>query len=54
MKEAYKYFLNVMLSDINKRMLEIEETYKDERQKYIAYKTILQHISELYKKSQND
>ena len=50
MKQGYKYFLNLMLSTINKRMLEVEEAYKDERSKYIAYKTMLEHISELYNK----
>jgi len=54
MKQGHKYFLNVMLSTINKRMLEVEETYKDERSKYIAYKTMLEDISEKYNKSQND
>ncbi len=53
MKKGHKYFLNVMLSTINKRMLEVEETYKDERSKYIAYKTILKQISEQYNKSNN-
>ena len=53
MKKGHKYFLNVMLSTINKRMLEVEETYKDERSKYIAYKTILEQISEQYNKSNN-
>ena len=53
MKQGHKYFLNVLLSTINKRMLEVEENYKDERSKYIAYKLILEQISEQYNKSQN-
>tara|TARA_R110002020_G_scaffold158216_6_gene341301 strand:- start:625 stop:819 length:195 start_codon:yes stop_codon:yes gene_type:complete len=54
MKQGHTYFLNVMLSTINKRMLEVEEAYKDEASKYIAYKTMLEQISEQYNKSKND
>lgn len=54
MKQGHTYFLNVMLSTINKRMLEIEEAYKDEARKCIAYKTMLEQISEQYNKSKND
>ena len=54
MIQGHKYFLNVMLSTINKRMLDVEEAYKDEASKYIAYKTMLEQISEQYNKSKND
>ena len=53
-KEGHKYFLNVMLSNINKRIIEIETSKAKAEEKVIRYITILEQISEQYNKSQND
>ncbi len=53
-KEGHKYFLNVMLSNINKRIIEIETSKAKAEEKVIRYRTILEQISEQYNKTQND
>lgn len=50
--EGHKYFLNVLLSTLDKRLNEIEIQYQKPNEKYIALRTILEQISEQYKKSQ--
>ena len=53
-KQGHKYFLNVMLSNINKRIIEIETSKAKAEEKVIRYRTILEQISEQYNKSRND
>ena len=53
MKQGHKYFLNVILSNIQKRIVEIETSTAKAEDKVIRYRTILEQISEQYNKSQN-
>ena len=50
--EGHKYFLNVMLSTLEERLKDIEIEYTNPNDKYVALRTILEQISEQYKKSQ--
>ena len=46
-----KYFLNVLLSTIDERLKDIEIEYQNPNEKYVALRTILEQITEQYKKS---
>jgi len=48
-KSANKYYLDILLSNIDERIIEIESKYKSSSEKQIAYKTILEQISKLNK-----
>jgi len=48
-----KYFLNVLLSTIDERLKDIEIEYQNPNEKYVALRTILEQITEQYKKSNN-
>jgi hypothetical protein len=50
--KGHKYFLNVMLSTLDERLKDIEIEYTNPNDKYVALRTILEQISEQYKKSQ--
>ncbi len=50
--EGHKYFLNVMLSTLDERLKDVEIEYTNPNDKYVALRTILEQISEQYKKSQ--
>ena len=52
MKQGHKYFLNVLLSNIQKRIIEVETSNEKAQEKVIRYRTILEQISEQYNKSQ--
>ena len=53
MKQGHTYFLNVLLSNIRKRIVEIETSTAKAEEKLIRYKTILEQVSEQYNKSKN-
>lgn len=44
-----KYYLNILLSTIDQRIILIEDECKTSSEKKIAYKTILEQISKLNK-----
>jgi hypothetical protein len=54
MRDSNKYFLNVMLSTLDERLKDIEIYYSNPIDKNIAMRTILEQISEQYKKSNNE
>lgn len=43
-----QYYLNILLSTIDERIILIEAGYKTSSEKKIAYKTILEQISKQY------
>jgi len=44
-----EYYLNILLSTIDERIIEIEERCKTSSEKKIAYKTLLEQISKQHK-----
>jgi len=43
-----QYYLNILLSTIDERIIKIEDECKTSSEKKIAYKTILEQISKQY------
>jgi len=44
-----QYYLNILLSTIDERIIEIEKRCKTSSEKKTAYKTLLEQISKQYK-----
>ena len=44
-----QYYLKILLSTIDERIIEIEKRCKTSSEKKIAYKTLLEQISKQYK-----